>query len=237
MDVFHKQRIAAKLLAAITLVMTAIVAPLPTMPIAVHATTCANDSTHWYAQSSSGYSNSVVGTWINTTAPASWYVDQSANSTTDEAAWLIDYSSQTNAVEAGFYSGFWPYGGGFTSALVPYYTTDNGANGWRDTSNSIPAGASVAINIFDNGSGTTINSYHAAWHPSYSVSLPRWNYAQGEVTSSTNTWMGGGTGEQLRGYWTADGSNWAGWGYHNDCNNSPYFVTSQGANTWTNGGK
>lgn len=198
--------------------------------------TCAHDGSHWYGQSWSGYGNGTDGTEIQTTTPANWSVDQNANSTTDEAAWLINHNNQINSVEAGYYSGYWPYGGGWTNGLVPYYTTDDGAGGQHASNYYIPASTAAGMWVLANGSNTQVTVY--GWSPilAYSVGTPRWNYMQGEVTLSTNTWMGGGSGEGFTGYWVDTSGAGHNWGFHSDCSNSPYWVSSSGASSWSNGG-
>lgn len=59
---------------------------------------------------------------------------------------------------------------------------------------------------------------------------------EGEVTGGTGTWMGNGSGMRFDAYWTSNGTTWYAWGYHNDCKNDPYWINSNAANAYTNGG-
>lgn len=80
------------------------------------------DKWHWYAGTVST-GGTTTATKVNTTLPSSWSVDQNAGSspntgaTMDEAAWLGSNSSSSNALEGGYYSGFFPYDSTWTNGL------------------------------------------------------------------------------------------------------------------------
>ena len=151
---------------------------------------------------------------------------------------MIDYYNINNSLEAGYFSGYWPYAGGRTNNLVPYFTIGNGKAGAMDAPSN-PIGANQAISMIAkvSGSGSAATVGGVSWNGiAYSVSTPRWNFMQGEVTASTKTWMGGGSGENFFGYWIDSSGATHAWGFHNDCQNSPYWVYSGGASLWSNGG-
>lgn len=192
------------------------------------AATCATDGNHWYARADSGSPD--IGTRILGDTPASWHVD-GTTSTMDEAAWIINNSNPSIAIEGGYFSGYWPYAPtGWYSGLVSYYTLDNGSRGTHGPALNPSSGY---ITVLSGGSVNVMGA--GVFSFSYTVNNGR-NSSQGEVTTSTKTWMGNGTGNSFAGWWSNNGSNWYSWGWHNDCNNSPYWITSQGAYQWTNGG-
>lgn len=150
-------------------------------------------------------------------------------------------NNPNNAVEAGYYSGYWPYPNfGWTTSLIPYYMpTDGSGTNWNSP---IPGSSSLDVQLISSGSGTYVNFFYSGGGPSagnsYVVSSPRQNYAQGEVTASTKTWMGGGSGETMTMYWTNDtsGSTWYTWGSNSVCSNSPYWAKSLSGDKYSNGG-
>ncbi len=197
---------------------------------------CPTDGNHWYAQATSGCCD--AGTMQNTYLPSHWSVDHPSDSTTDEGTWVMDKNDNTQAVEVGYFSGWWPYPTKYwTNGLVGYTTrgetgVTNGAYG-AHASGYFSAGAGISIEALANGQAY-VGPDGWTW-PGYSVPHAE-NFAQGEVTSSTNTWMGGGSGEQFTAWWSPDGSAWYLWGYNNDCSNSPYWISQSNGYTWSNGG-
>jgi hypothetical protein len=140
-------------------------------------------------------------------------------------------------VESGYFSGYWPYNTTYwTNGLVAYTTKGNGVyNGYYGKHGGyLTAGQGIDIDALANGRAD-IGSYTLTWS---GYSVPNgFNSAQGEVTASTNSWMGGGSGEQFSAYWSPNyGGNWYLWGYNTDCNNSPYWVSQSNGHTWSNGG-
>jgi len=194
---------------------------------------CATDGNHWYARAVSGYPS--LGTKIDTHTPASWSVG-SSQSTSDNAAWLWNNNNTGIALEGGYFTGFFPYDSGYTNGLQGYETTDNGVSGSRK-STFIPASTLIGMYVI-SGATVRIDISGAAsliWTFSYGVANGV-NFSQGEVTTTSSTWMNGGSGTQQAGFWSPNGSAFYAWGYHNDCKNSPYWITSNDASHWTSGG-
>ena len=47
----------------------------------------------------------------------------------------------------------------------------------------------------------------------------------------------GGSGTTSWGYYQKSSSGaWAAWGYFSECDNSPYWIQSEGSYSWKNGG-
>jgi hypothetical protein len=185
----------------------------------------------YYARATSGFGTTVRGTQVITLTPTSWSVD-SPDSAWDEAAWLVKETNGNNALEVGFYSGWFPYDNSWTDGLVPFYTVNNGSPGFRLYGQYVPGGAWAYMEA-NHWAAARVGGYE--FNIRYSVGTPRLNLSQGEIINSDQTWMGGGAGEAFWGFW-GDGSYWYAWGHHNDCSNSPYWITSQGPYAWTNGG-
>ena len=210
----------------------------PVSKIALAASViCPTDGNHWYGKAISG-SGSTDGTRLDTTTPSSWSVAQ--NSTSDEAAWIYSTNQSSSATETGYYSGYWPYSGGFTNSLVPYDTTGNGYYGWHWLTNPIPANTSLTLEAYGNTSNSIGDQFWGstgsqAFSNPQTLPSPRTNMGQGEVTSSTASWMGGGSGETFTAYWGGSSAFYP-WGSHNDCQNSPYWINSGGGNLYQNGG-
>jgi len=135
-------------------------------------------------------------------------------------------------IEAGFFSGYWPYSPGpFYTGAVPYYTLNagDGTGQGFDSADQIAPG--TALGIFSWTAG--INATAAFAHIGavgfnlgyYTVTQPAQNFAQGEVHGSTRTRMGGGNGEIMNGYWSPDAANWYLWGYFSAaCQDAPYWL-------------
>ncbi len=212
--------------ASVTALLLVLIPPLQ----AAVAATCSTDGNHWYAQARSGCCDN--GTLQVTFLPSHWSVNHPADSTTDEGTWIIDNSNQNVAIESGYYSGYFPYDGSWTNGLSPYYTVNNGGSGQRSHS-SLAAGSGIDI---DAVSGGRADIGSTRFNLSYSVPNG-FNFGMGEVVSSTSTWMGGGSGESFSSYWSPNGgTNWYQWGYNNDCNNSPYWISQSSGDSWSNGG-
>ncbi|MGH7868013.1 MAG: hypothetical protein ACREP9_10400 [Candidatus Dormibacteraceae bacterium] len=209
-------------------------------PAVAHAqSTCQAAPGHWYAAAVSGYSNGDNGTAITTFTPTTWSVDHSVNSTWDNAAWLTNVNNLSNSVEGGIYSGYFGYNNSWTSGLLAYWTKNDGASGGNGTS-FLPTNELATFYV---SNGATIHAYvggnlYGLFRLAYAVQAPEANFSQGEVTKTTNTWMGPGSGEQFTGYWSPDGklADFYTWGFHNDCDNSPYWISSVNSDSWKDGG-
>ncbi len=152
----------------------------------------------------------------------------------DEAVWLYNHSNLQNGLEVGYFSGWWPYGtGGWFSGLIPYITFDNGRAGARASSGLPPS--SIIMNVKEGSSGF---GNVGQTHFTFNYSVPNGvNMGQGEVTISHASWLDDGAGNHtFAASWSNDGINWVGWGWHDDCQNSPYWITSVGASVYKNGG-
>lgn len=197
-----------------------------------------NAANHWYAQVQSGCCAYATG--ILTGTPAQWSVDHPANSTTDEASWLIDPYNYAIAIEAGYYSGYFFYNNSWTNSLKSYMTLNNGTCCGA-------TGATVAANKYlwmddfvvdyigpcgTEGADVGGTQFRFCYYEPRGI-----NYAQGEVTASTKTWMGGGQGgEGFAGYWSPDASNYYLWGNMTGCYNSPYWLSIKNSYEYWNGG-
>lgn len=195
-------------------------------------------SNHWYAQAQSGCC--AYGTGIETTTPAHWSVNRASNSTTDEAAWLLAQNNNTIGIEAGYYSGWFMYNNTWTNSLVSYETRDVGnccgATGGSFGPNSNVfmdawAVAYIGGNCGPEGADVGITQFRFCYDEPIGV-----NFAQGEVTESTATWMGGGSGESFTAYYSNDHTHWYLWGFINSCVNSPYWIKVANGHTYSNGG-
>jgi len=209
----------------------------PPLLAAAGPATC-DQSNHWYAQTQSGCCS--YGTGIETTTPLHWSVNRASDSTTDEAAWVIDNNNEDIAIEAGYYSGFFPTSGTWTNSLVSYATLNQGETGIVGT--AIAANSDIfmdgwAINYIGGSCGPE-GADVAGTSFRFCYDEPSgWNFAQGEVTNSTATWMGGGTGESFTAYYSNDHTDWYLWGTQNGCWNSPYWLKLPSKYTYSNGGK
>jgi len=140
-------------------------------------------------------------------------------------------------MECGWFIGYWPYGNHGVFNSFTMYMTLNGGSGPGYLGNSIPGGSLMAMHA--------TNKYNCVWtgnsipytqiNVGYSVSSGN-NYAQGEVTNSTQTYMGGGGGEYFNAYWSPDGDTWNLWGWIHICAQSPYWINSPNSYTYNNGG-
>ena len=68
---------------------------------------------------------------------------------------------------------------------------------------------------------------------SYTVQMPRENYAQGETTCSDDT-MGGGS-ESFSMYSNPDSGGWSQWGFMSNTADSPYWYVQLSNFEWENG--
>jgi hypothetical protein len=208
---------------------------------------CASAANHWWDEETSGTGSTVQGTLISTSTPAQWSVDSNSKSTWDEAAWIENPSNSSQALEVGFYSGWWPYPNfGWTNSLVSYMTEGGGTAGSPAWNNlyGVQWGPSQGATLWaeDNGtvatghfSGPTTNGW-VSFQQNYAIAAPRENYAQAEVTNSTSTWMGGGSGETFNAYWEDTSGAVHAWGSHSGCASSPYWDKNLGPNQYENGG-
>jgi hypothetical protein len=197
------------------------------------ASSC-NSSKNYHAIASSGYANTVVGTGAYTTTWTSWSVP-APSGFSDAAVWIFDNSK--HYLEGGFYSGLGstvPW----TNGMLPYYTLNNGANEYDGAGDYLTASAQTWLEVHDTpgtyATYVTVQSFTLQPGP-YTMLTPRHNVAQGE-TDNSGAWMGGGSGEPFSALWQDTSSTWHLWGFHNDCSDSPYWITSQGSYSWTLGG-
>ncbi len=202
---------------------------------------CTQPTAHWYARAVSGYGN-TTGTEDTLNTPSQWSVDQAASSTWDQAAWLNNDNNIQNALEGGLYSGYFGYDGSWTNSMRPYYTINQGESGQENSSVSIPENHNIALGVESGSGGVFVydntTSQSLSWfNTDYTVSLPAVNDAQGEVTATTNTWMGNGSGYPNEAFYLPQGSaTWYLWGVNNTCANSPYWINRASAYSWTSGG-
>jgi hypothetical protein len=224
------QRVLSRFALCSTMVGTMLlIRAMPAVAIAV----CATDSSHWYAAATGAFP--ALGTRIYHHLPTAgnWYVQQSSHGTSDEASWLVNVNNPNNALEGGFFTGWWPYGTlTWYSTLMPYITFDNGTVGGKGATALTP-NTSIYMDVITGGvvhvGPTTF---------SFAYGVPNGgNYSQGEVTASSQSWMDDKIGDhEFIAYYTMNGSTWLSWASHNDCRNSPYFITSSSYRSWYNGG-
>jgi hypothetical protein len=206
-------------------------------------------ATPYHATVFSGTGSTVGGTAQGTTTPAQWSVNGSTGDVWAQAAFIqgpVLSDGRETAIEAGFFSGQWPYNltQPFQNGLIPYYTVNNGDGTGQGDNLSTSFGPSTSLGLFAWSAGLTSTPAfaHAGGTAfnlgNYTVQAPRTNMGQGEVHTTTSTWMGGGSGETSNGYWSSDGGNWYLWGYFSSaCVDSPYWLTeNNGAYQWTDGG-
>lgn len=191
----------------------------------------------WHATASSG-SGTNTGTKATFKSWHSWSVP-SPNGFSDEAVWSTG-PTYPNSLEGGFFSGLGS-NVAWTNGMMPYYTTDDGANEFDQAGHFLTADTTYSMAV-----QPAIGSNHAKVNVgtlvidagSYQVSTPRLNYMQGE-TNNDCAWMGGGTGEQFTMYYQPASSypnNWSEWGWMNTTYDNPYWRTNIDANDWKNGG-
>src|ERR1700737_494623 len=193
---------------------------------------------HWYARATSGCC--AAGTDLDTTMPGSnAYI--CCSSTSDEAAWLQNRDVSTNAIECGWFIGYWPYGShGVYNQFRTYMTTENGNITGRGIADivgiSIPANSNLkmqATNLNNCWFASSTNGQYGEY-AGYQVSNGV-NSGQGEVTSDSRTCMGGcSPGETFNAFWTPNGTTWNAWAYMTTCSDSPYWITTSGSYVYTN---
>lgn len=217
--------------ALLTGALVALTAPLGASSVlATNPPPCLTSSVHWWAQSVSGYP--AAGNRLYTVTPLNWSVDYQSGSTMLEASILTDNFNYGNTIEGGYFSGLWPYSGLWYTGLLPYYALESGFAGNGHTSTWLPANTAIYMDVF-NGGPARVGGQAMSF--SYTIPNPQ-NWGQGEIKQSNATWMGNGSGNRFVAYWSPDKVNWYPWGWHSDCADSPYWVTSGGANVYTNGG-
>lgn len=182
---------------------------------------------------------------IITNMPSDFYAP--TGSGTDEAAWVVN--SSTNAVELGWFQGYWPYPGpGYGQNFAypqGYYTLNDGGTGSIATG-QLPASHVYYFQISNANTGATVEiiddtvgyNYYTS-NLGYVVNYPRTNLSQGEVTVTTGAWMGGnnGTGTTSWGYYEpANSPSYYAWGSFSMCDNAPYWIQSKSSYSWKNGG-
>jgi hypothetical protein len=201
---------------------------------------CNTDGAHWYARSTSGH-GSVSGTEDTLLSPTTWSVSHPYNSTWDQAAWLQNNSNLGNALEGGLYSGYFPYNGSWTNGLLGYYTINNGGAG-ANNGTFLPTNKNLGLGVQSGANGVfvynnTDNALIVWFNSNYAVSTPAVNMSQGEVTQTSGTWMGNGSGYPNEAFWLASGSSsWQLWGQNTPCANSPYWDNKATNYSWTAGG-
>jgi hypothetical protein len=196
---------------------------------------------NWRVQSSSGSGSTVTGASAAGLTPKNWSADYNSSSGSDEAVWVITQNSETSSLEVGYATGWIPYDGNqWTYGLRAYSTIKGGTIGHIDpTGHTFGPQEYITAQAFTNGAFAVFDDNYSwqTWWTNYNVATPAYPMQQGEVTQSTNTWMGGGGGQRFYGDWTDNyGKNWYQWGYNDDCNDDPYWIQNHGPNSWANGG-
>jgi hypothetical protein len=164
--------------------------------------------------------------------------------------WIINDNNRANAVEIGFFSGAGAPGSTFyTTAILPYYTLDNGQLETDGVGINLPTNTGMALSVSNQDSVNNHlfvgNSSRVYWSPTvhYAISQPLRGFMQGEVNCHDVT-MGGGVGENFQMYWQGANSNWYLWGYMSNFLNCPdynyfpcpYWLNQVSGSYWTNGG-
>jgi hypothetical protein len=163
------------------------------------------------------------------------------------------------AWELGWFQGDWFYATSYTYYYNPhaYDTTFDGHLGYLLSQSDLPEGGYNTRYLL-GGVDTTCpyrqiynltaqtEFYHSTscFGSSIVVPTPRDNYSQGEVASTQllndeGGWMGGNNGNGLvsYGYYEQYSSgNYYPWASFSTCDNTPYWITTQSANSWENGG-
>lgn len=209
----------------------------------------------WWAQAVSGYP--AQATLVNTAPPISWSNDQNYQGLTNEAAWLVNKFDVNNSLEGGYFTGYWPYDGGFPDYYhyEAYFTTRNGNPGYlhgRDGAGLLTPGHPHALIVRNDGIVTvkdyTTGVYHNFSTAGYVVSAGQ-NFSQGEVFDSLaissnyagTTWMNSGVpGNNLQGWWSNNPGNFSQyylWGAYQTCSNAPYYISGDSVSNWNNYGK
>jgi hypothetical protein len=192
---------------------------------------------HYYTNAVSGSGN-TPGTGANTNTWTHWSVANNGVNFSDEAVWLISSSNNNNAIEGGIYSGSGS-NVAWTNSVLPYYTTNNGANEHDGAGDNFSANQAIFMWVQDD---TVPRLAYAQIGPYgfqigyYFVNKPAENYSQGETYNNNGVWMGGGSGETFYGKWQDTSGNWNPWGFHNDCADYPYYNTHLNNQQWTSGG-
>lgn len=204
-------------------------------PASTLATTCVTNGSHWYGRATSGYP--AKGTQLIHSLPYDsngnphWHVDQAGGGAFNEAAWSTTTPTRAKRSKEGTSAaGGRTAVGGWFSGLRPYGTLDNGVFGFRGSSNLL--NATITIQAVSGGWVLAVARFTFTYTVNNGV-----NMGQGEVTISKKSWMDDGDGvHPFYASYTQDGSHWYQWGYHNDCNNAPYWVQSVNSYTYKNGG-
>lgn len=212
--------------------------------------TCTTDRSHWYgrAVNTTAGTGQTLGTEIVTTMPRSYFAPK--GTTTDEAGWIASARSLASSFELGWFNGRWPYPGmGFgTQFTTPhgYSTTNDGAKGTILTG-ALTKGDKLEFESADAKDGVTVTIEDLTKKRLlYGISLvltisaPRVNFSQGEVTIKKGAWMGGngGKGSVVTGYYQVPGTaSFVKFHSFGMCDNKPYFIKRTGAGQWQNGGK
>jgi hypothetical protein len=181
-----------------------------------------------------------VSSWVNWSVPESqsnpctpgpiWCDGTPANGEgfTAESVWLIHLDSNgnptTDALEVGFGSGYAiGQNGGWTNAMQPYYTLNDGGTEVNATSGyDLPANTQIWIQAIadgtSNGSGALLSWASNQWAPvinNYAVTYRRQNFVQYE-TEYGDDWMGGGSPPSLMHMYyqpqSSYPSGWNNWG-------------------------
>lgn len=227
---------------AVTLAVSMSLIAIHAHPPAASACTSGGATQRWGATATSG-SGTNTGTKATFTSWHSWSVP-SPSGFSDEAVWTIN-SSTGKALEGGFFTGLGS-NVAWTNGMMPYYTTDNGANEYDYASHYLAIDTSYSMSvqpaINGNNAIVKVGPWTLPTPGAYTVTTPRVNYMQGEV-NNTCAWLGGGTGQFFYMYYQPASSypnNWSSWGSMNstliDCPSHGYVKQQFSASTWSNGG-
>ena len=191
---------------------------------------------------------------VNATSDeATWMI----NSTWAYQNEIGNYTSN-GAWELGWFQGIWPYSPSHPFYYAPhaYATTFNGYSGAILNASDLPmngdyvqylvsyVGSSCPGNsVWDENTSTYYYQSNSCSGSSIIIPTPRFAQSQGEVADGTGnpqgTDMGGNGGNGLQSsasYQALSNNGWYNWGSFSTCNNSPYWITSNSSNSWTNGG-
>jgi hypothetical protein len=188
--------------------------PVPGGSGAAEAATCPYNNYHYYSEGWSGTGN--YGTGAEELTWTSWALDGHNDADagfSDEAVWTIDNNDGSDALEVGFATGYEGETGGFSNAMYPYYTTDNGNNEVDFPGTSLPKDTVIWNSATSNGtdSWAYVNNKLLA-KIVYDVPQPRFSYEQTEVDYH-DIWMGGGSGSNIAAEWQNASGAWNDWAY------------------------
>ena len=250
MSLLHRGIFRLLTLVAALIGVTTFVTVVSSVPLAIPASaqpSCGGGPPGqiYWAAATSGY-GSDIGTRVTTTSWTYWDVPSPASEWTDDAAWLIDKNNYGISVEAGFSVGWDSINGDSADYMYPYYTRNDGNPEVDDLGDELGTGGALQMYIKYNTSTQKISVYVAGatlgTPVSYSFPTPRLNASQGEVWSDSTqnsdyVTMSGGS-DEFQGYSLPAGSTtWNPWGFHNDCDDSPFWLAWASNSSWYSGGQ